>query len=161
MCTGVYTDFIAWHEMDGGGMKVVHRVADFDPVLLLRENYVNLSAFVSRRIFWHDQRWDPISDWDALIRVSQSGPFIRVPKLLAVRRVHGNQITFNRHREMVLKSFLLAFRYSPRNGLWRIGQALSWPVVRAIRQDTFARPEPSEPECGHCGNPCCFNCGGD
>ena len=132
MCTGVYTDFIEWHEEPWGGMKSIRRMPDFDYERLLREDYVNLSAFVTRWPLFLDPKWEPVSDWESVIRMTQRGPLIHVPKLLSVRRVHGNQITFNRRREMVLKSFLLAFRYSPRNGLWRIGQALTWPIHQQV-----------------------------
>lgn len=131
--SGVYTDFIEWHEEHWGGMKYVRRMPDFDFERLLREDYVNLSAAVFRRPFWADPRWEPVADWAAVIEASRRGPLLRVPKLLSVRRVHSGQITARRNREMVLKSFLLSFRHSPRAGLWRIREAVLWPVLKALR----------------------------
>lgn len=131
--SGAYTDFIEWQEEPWGGMKRVRRAPDHDHGRLLRENYVCASAFVARRPFWFEPRWEPVSDWEAVIGASCRGPLMHIPETLAVHRIHHGQWSRRSRTRVATKSFLLSFRHSPMAGLWRIREAVLWPIWEAIR----------------------------
>ena len=127
MCPAVYTDFIEWQQ--DAGLKFVRRMPNFDRRRLLREGYVNYSAFVMRRVMRLDPRWDPVADWKAVIETARHRPLVRLPEILAVRRVHDEQVSQRHRTKMVWKSFLLAFGYAPGPALRRLYQGISWPVM--------------------------------
>lgn len=113
--SGVYTDYIEWHEKEG--IKKVHRCPNFDRGLLARRDFVNFSAFVARRPFLFDPDWNPVADWDALLRLTKdSPPLIHLPEILSVHRTHSAQVSAGLGGpRMVLKRLLLPYRYT---GFW-------------------------------------------
>lgn len=129
---GVYTDYIDWYEAEG--IKRVRRSPHFNHDLLTRRDFVNFSTFVARDPIRLDPRWNPVADWDCLLRLTRDQPLIHLPWILAVRRIHGGQVSVQHNGTMVRKSFLLAFRYSPLGGVCRLYHALSWPLLRQVRK---------------------------
>ena len=131
---GVYTDYIEWHEKEG--IKRVHRCPNFDRGLLARGDFVNFSAFVARKPFLFDPDWNPVADWDALLRLTIAHSLIHIPEILAVRRIHSAQVSAGLGGpEMILKRLLLPYRYAgfmgaTRAALWRLSGAV-WGLVHA------------------------------
>ena len=134
----VYTDFIEWQPGKGlAGIKDVH-LPDFSSKRLLVEDYVNFSALVMRNrghASFVDSFWEPISDWDAIIRMSKLGSFAHVRKLLGVRRVHSGQITVQRANKMLLRSMMLPFWHAPVGlAMWSAARRLYFHVRNRLRQ---------------------------
>lgn len=110
LVSGVYTDFIEWYEADG--IKRVHRCPDFDMGRLVRENYVPFSSFVSRAWLWPDPKWEPVADWDVVVRTAKGGCLARIPEILSVRRMHPGQVSRGLGGpRTVLKKLALPYRH--------------------------------------------------
>ena len=131
---GVYTDYIEWYEAEG--IKQIHRCPDFDYDALTRSDFVNFSAFVARRPFLFDPDWNPVVDWDALLRLTRDRPLVHVPEVLAVRRFHSGQVSAGLGGpRMVFKRLLLPYRYvgfgpATRAALNRLVGAAWWLARR-------------------------------
>ena len=130
--SGVYTDYIEWDE--AAGIKRVHRVPVFDYDLLARGDFVNFSALVTRSPPWLDPKWNPVADWDCLLRLTKDRPLVRLARILAVRRFHSGQVSVQSNSAMIRKSFLLSFSNSPLKAIRRLCQALSWPILCQVRK---------------------------
>jgi glycosyltransferase involved in cell wall biosynthesis/LmbE family N-acetylglucosaminyl deacetylase len=68
---------------------------DFDPDLLLYQNYIHNLSFMHRRDAWErvggfDPSLDVLEDWDFFIRVAQLYPFYHVPRCTAEYRVRND-----------------------------------------------------------------------
>ncbi|HET8796619.1 MAG TPA: PIG-L family deacetylase [Thermoanaerobaculia bacterium] len=68
---------------------------DFDPELLLLDNYIPLPALLLRRAWFleaggFDPAFDLFEDWDLLIRLAARGAFLRIPRVTCeVRHFEG------------------------------------------------------------------------
>ena len=135
---GVYTDYIEWYEAEG--IKQIHRCPDFDRDALTRGDFINFSAFVARRPFLFDPDWNPVADWDALLRLTRDRSLVHVPEVLAVRRFHSAQVSAGLGGpRMMFKRLLLPYRYTglgpaTRTALNRL-MAAAWWVTR--RRQSF------------------------
>lgn len=139
MSPGVYTDFIEWQEAEG--MKIVRRLPNFDRKYFERQDFINYSSFVFRYVAYLDPKWSPVADWEALLRTTRHRAPIHLPEILSVRRVHAGQISQRRIGMMVWKSFLLAFRHSPRGALGRLYQGL--PMATKLNRMFLTKPSRS------------------
>jgi LmbE family N-acetylglucosaminyl deacetylase len=89
---GVYSDAVSvtYATDSTGSSKPVARVRtyaqDFDPDLLLIDNYIPLPTLLVRReaflaVGGFDRRFDLFEDWDFLIRLTAGGRLLRVPRV--------------------------------------------------------------------------------
>jgi LmbE family N-acetylglucosaminyl deacetylase/glycosyltransferase involved in cell wall biosynthesis len=96
----VYTDAVSafFRKTDGGWeLRDTMRIftSDYDPQLLLLDNYIPLpTLLIERQTFLDtggfDRRLDLFEDWEFLIRLSQRGPFLHVPRVTCeVRHFEG------------------------------------------------------------------------
>ncbi len=129
---GAYSDWIEWFETEG--MKTVHRAPNFDYDQLRRRDFINFSAFVVRGPMRLDPDWNPVADWDYLLRLTKGrSPLVHISKLLAVRRIHSAQVSASLGGAgMMWKRLLLPYRYDTflgstrtalrylRNTIWEI-----------------------------------------
>ena len=129
--TGVFTDYIEWDEPRW--LKFVRRSPEFDADLLLSSNYVCFSTLVARRPFWLEPKWEPVADWEAVVEASKRGPLARLPKILAVRRVHEGQVSAQSARAMTLKALRFAFHNSLLAGLKRLRMVAAWHAHNLFR----------------------------
>ena len=132
MAPGVYTDLIEWDEPNG--LKRIHRCPDFDRKTLLTRNFVPFSSLVFRIVARLDPDWEPVADWDAVIRMTKYRPLVHLPEILSVRRIHSGQVSSGLGSpRMMWKRLLLPFRYAGfvpavRAMLWRLSGA-AWYVA--------------------------------
>lgn len=71
---------------------------DYDPIMLLRDNYVPIHAMLFERSLYDegcrfDNRFDIFEDWDFWIQVSQLTPFKHISKVTAFYRDGGDSET--------------------------------------------------------------------
>lgn len=99
--TAFYSDAVSsFHEpAEDGSFREIARLRlfaqDFDPELLLFDNYIPLpTLLVSRDPFLavggFDREFDLLEDWDFLLRLSRKGPFLRIPRITCeIRHFRG------------------------------------------------------------------------
>ena len=89
--SGVYSHFIEWHEADS--VKRIHRCPEFERDALVRGNYIAFSTLVVRGEMRLSAAWEPIADWELLLRLSRDRPLLLLPEILSVRRFHAAQVS--------------------------------------------------------------------
>jgi LmbE family N-acetylglucosaminyl deacetylase/glycosyltransferase involved in cell wall biosynthesis len=93
--TGWYSDAVSAF-IDGDRREAMRIFArDFDPELLVVDNYIPLPTLLFRRADFldlggFDPAFDLFEDWDFLIRLAQRGDFIHVPRITCeIRHIKG------------------------------------------------------------------------
>lgn len=91
----VYSDWQIINDM-GACVKDI-RTLDFDPLLLMRINYIN-ACFLYRRevqekIGFYNPDYYLVEDWEYWYRISEQYNMLRVPEVLYQYRVHSNSLT--------------------------------------------------------------------
>jgi len=92
---GWYSDAVSAF-IDGASREPMRIYArDFDRELLLVDNYIPLPTLLFRRVDFldlggFDEDFDLFEDWDFLIRLSQRGDFVHVPRITCeIRHIRG------------------------------------------------------------------------
>lgn len=130
---GAYSDWINWYEADG--IKDIHRAPDFSRDLLRRGDFINFSALVVRGPVWLDPDWNPVADWDYLLRLSRDRQLVHIREVLGVRRIHPAQVSVGLGGPgMMMKRLLLPYRYdtfpgATRTALKRLRDSV-WEISR-------------------------------
>lgn len=132
---GVYTDFIEWYEAIG--IKRIHRCPSFDRDRLAQGNFVPFSSTVFHRPVFMDPDWEPVADWDAMLRVTRRRRLVHLSEILSVRRLHAGQWSANLGgARMMFKRLLLPYRYAgladaTRAALHCLSGAV-WHIIRGL-----------------------------
>jgi glycosyltransferase involved in cell wall biosynthesis len=143
----VYSD---WYDIDDAGrvMRAV-RTLDYDPVVLLRHNYIRASFMYRRECRDQIGDYDPAmkykEDHDYWLRIAGLWPMVRVPELLYQYRIHPASLSSargdaDREREEINRRFDAKHRtcrpllwwYARQKWRWvkAMYMALGWEIPR-------------------------------
>ncbi|RME78601.1 MAG: glycosyltransferase [Chloroflexi bacterium] len=131
----VYAD---WEVIDENGesLGVVHTF-DYDPHLLMRDNYIN-ACFLYRRICQetvglYDPAYILAEDWEYWLRIASRFRLMRVPKVLYRYRVHRGSLTEQEVRSAAEGESVgyrkLAARFRAHPMTWYYSK-LKWELLR-------------------------------
>lgn len=148
-----YTDAaVGIYELDGdsGWTEVDRRLPysrDFDPELLLVENYIPLNTLIIERSLFEDAGpFDPalefFEDWDFLIRLAAVAPFHHLPRVTAeYRHFRGSGHHILGEQPRLREDFLRMKATVIQRQSERLDSAVLARVVDGLRAETVAATE--------------------